>query len=346
MAARILKKGIDDYRWFQFRWDLWIGSPELQACSAAARGWWLEMCGVMFTYGEPRGVMRNDLVAFAKQVRHLDKLAEIRACVKELEREGVFSRGRDVIAASPRDLSAWLRDDDIVCRHMFREWLTKSLRSAAGRKGGAASAESRWGNGAGVRDAKKVDLSKRSARGNDGISKQSGDLPNVYAGAGDIGGKQVLTNGQATLSLDSRSKQKKILDKNKSNLGYEGSARGGELQPVGESVQRLKAYFASLNEAVEDAAATFPARMGLQVRSVCGATDAQTAWFEEVSARMDEAGRAVLLEALDFVGLRDGRRSDAGRLKNPMGVVLKRVYAWARDAKVEVSKCPGGEGVA
>lgn len=103
----------------------WEADAQLMSCSLAARGLWLHMMRVMHE-ADPYGffVGRSgetvDLIAFAHRINA--KPQEVRRCMTELEKEGVFSR-----------------DDDgrIFCRRMVRTRAKSLAASEWGKDGGS-----------------------------------------------------------------------------------------------------------------------------------------------------------------------------------------------------------------
>lgn len=331
MARGLLKQGIDDFGWDQFEWKRWANSPELQLCSFEAQGVWMLMCVVMFTEGTPRGVMGEDLAAFARRVRHVDRLGIIRRCVRELEKARVFSRGREVLAASEgRDLSHWIRPDDIVCRHMFRRWLEKHLRSEAGRKGGLRSGV--------VRGAEKDVLSKSQRPANETRSKKSAVSGNNDRGLGDVGGKQKRTIDEATLSKESRTKRREDLDPPKQDLGeeIEGEAeRGGEAASMAEVLAGM-----DLSKYAGADVATLRAEFAGRFVRVCGCSDGQSTWIHELAAVLEPDEVFALSDGLDRVE-RAARGGDTTPFEDPLGWMLKRrVYPLLRERGIDFESCP------
>jgi len=122
----------------------WLESSDVMRCSYAAQGLWFFLLNHM-VHLEPAGVMPGDLAQVALIVGKGSTMAVQRAWAKEnkplfqeLERNGVFSRGKDM----PGALSA----DSIVNRKMYRKWLLSKQRSDAAR--------SRWSKTGKTREAR------------------------------------------------------------------------------------------------------------------------------------------------------------------------------------------------
>jgi len=110
----------------QWYWDDWFSSHDVQSCSFAAQGLWINLLGIMFT-SEIRGTLtingiQMDNNAIAK--RFGDSITNINKMITELEEARVFSR---------------LSDGTIISRRMYRESKKKKqisqIRSEAGKKG-------------------------------------------------------------------------------------------------------------------------------------------------------------------------------------------------------------------
>ena len=115
----------------QWYWDDWFSSHDVQSCSFAAQGLWINLLGIMFT-SEIRGTLtingiQMDNKAIAK--RFGESITNINKWINELEEARVFSR---------------LPDGTIISRRMYRESGKKEkisqIRSEAGKKG----MEKRW----------------------------------------------------------------------------------------------------------------------------------------------------------------------------------------------------------
>ena len=92
----------------QWYWDDWFSSHDVQSCSFAAQGLWINMLGIMFS-SQIRGTLTINCVqmdnkAIAK--RFGTKPSEINKLITELEEAQVFDR---------------LEDDTIISRRMFRK---------------------------------------------------------------------------------------------------------------------------------------------------------------------------------------------------------------------------------
>lgn len=115
----------------QWYWDDWFSSHDVQSCSFAAQGLWINLLGIMFT-SEIRGTLtingiQMDNKAIAR--RFGESITNINKWINELEEARVFSR---------------LPDGTIISRRMYRESEKKEkisqIRSEAGKKG----MEKRW----------------------------------------------------------------------------------------------------------------------------------------------------------------------------------------------------------
>ena len=82
----------------------WRGDANLRLCSLAARGLWIEMCGIMHE-SDPRGYLMNggrkmgveDLASIAGR-----PLEEVAGALSELESRSVFSRTKTGVIYSRR----------------------------------------------------------------------------------------------------------------------------------------------------------------------------------------------------------------------------------------------------
>jgi len=118
----------------------WRGC-EVQKCSLAAQGLWMNMLCEMHVLS-PRGVAPGNLPGIASMLGFQPEMHEqwIRIhtqLIAELEQHKVFSRGKEP------DLKAmWpaLPDDAIVNRRMFKKWSDQQAASERGRR----NANARW----------------------------------------------------------------------------------------------------------------------------------------------------------------------------------------------------------
>lgn len=111
---------------FQFYPADWRKDPELQSCSLAARGLWVEMLCIMHE-AEPYGhLVVNGKAMNEKQLSRAagGSLKQIRALLSELESTGVFSRTEDGV---------------IYSRRMVKDQHIRAVRAEAGAKGAAAT---------------------------------------------------------------------------------------------------------------------------------------------------------------------------------------------------------------
>jgi len=117
-------------------WDDWFSSFDVRACSAASRGVWVDMLGVM-SKAKVKGTLTiNGRQADSKDIAKItgDSVEVVEAAFSEMERNHVFSR---------------LEDGTIINRRMFDEAELSRARANAGSKGAA----NRW--------QKESDISKK-----------------------------------------------------------------------------------------------------------------------------------------------------------------------------------------
>lgn len=108
-------------------WDDWFSSFDVRACSAASRGVWVDMLGVM-SKAKIKGTLAiNGRQADSKDIAKItgDSIEVVEAAISEMERNNVFSR---------------LEDGTIINRRMFDEAELSRTRANAGSKGAA----NRW----------------------------------------------------------------------------------------------------------------------------------------------------------------------------------------------------------
>jgi len=109
---------------FQWYSGDWLKDPGVRALSLAARGLWADMLNLM-DQSETRGYLRHRTGApvSTEQLARMvgSGLPEVRRCIAELERTGVFSRDQDGV---------------IFSRRMVRDERKRALCAEAGKKGG------------------------------------------------------------------------------------------------------------------------------------------------------------------------------------------------------------------
>jgi hypothetical protein len=108
-------------------WDDWFSSFDVRSCSAAVRGIWVDMLGVMSRANIKGSLTINGRQADSKDLAKItgDPIDIVNSAIKELERNHVFSR---------------LKDGTIFNRRMYDLGELSRLRSKAGSKGG----KTRW----------------------------------------------------------------------------------------------------------------------------------------------------------------------------------------------------------
>lgn len=116
-------------KWF---WADWRSDPGLQLCSLAARGLWMGLLSIM-AEADPRGHLliagnRPSMKQIAKSVAAPPE--DVERLMKELERNGVYSRNRDGV---------------IYSRRMVRDQQRETIARETGKKGGEASVRKRKG---------------------------------------------------------------------------------------------------------------------------------------------------------------------------------------------------------
>jgi uncharacterized phage protein (TIGR02220 family) len=116
----------------QWYWDDWFSSHDVQSCSLAAQGLWVNLLGIMFS-SEIRGTltingMPVDNKIIAKRFGH--HLKDVNKLITELEAAKVFSR---------------LEDGTIYSRRMYRESLRQQEISQKRAEAGKAGMAKRWG---------------------------------------------------------------------------------------------------------------------------------------------------------------------------------------------------------
>jgi hypothetical protein len=117
---------------FQFYPDDWRADLNLQLCSLAARGLWIEMMVAMH-YGTPYGFLRVGDEPVTPEALALvvgADLKQVKACLDELGRREVYSLDTDGAIYSRRMVS----DHEKAEAH-------RATKSTAGKKGAAK----RWG---------------------------------------------------------------------------------------------------------------------------------------------------------------------------------------------------------
>jgi hypothetical protein len=120
----------DKDAWIKFFPTDWRGDTNLQLCSIAARGLWIEMIAIMHTcdpYGhltQNGAPMPVNVLAFLIRV----DLSECQLLLEQLEKANVFSRTKEGI---------------IFSRRMLRDRHLRNVRSESGRQGGLSSLGSR-----------------------------------------------------------------------------------------------------------------------------------------------------------------------------------------------------------
>lgn len=114
--------------WF---WDDWFSAFDVQICSFAAQGLWVNMLGIM-----AKSEIKGALVVAGRQIdgkilakRFGKSEEEIEILLRELEDNGVFSR---------------LPDGTIINRRMFSESQRQDQISKMRSEAGKAGAEARW----------------------------------------------------------------------------------------------------------------------------------------------------------------------------------------------------------
>lgn len=91
--------------WFKFNAVHWLRDRNLQRCSLAARGLWIDMLALMHDASEPYGHMRDIDGPFSEedQMREFSiSRADLRKSTAELSGNRVFSRGEDGVIFSRR----------------------------------------------------------------------------------------------------------------------------------------------------------------------------------------------------------------------------------------------------
>lgn len=315
-----IRRGLDQYGWFMFYPDKWMGDLDLMRCSLEAQGLWMQMCCLMFKESVPRGVLRNDVAELAERLRlPCDKVREL---VSELGKKNVFSRGavlHEEYAGAP-----WLASvgkKDIVCRYMFEQWRLKMQRAEAGSIGGRISRP------------KKDDPSKREANGS---KPTQGNL------LGDGGlQRNDASKQETTLSKESRSNKGKDLDPQTKTKSKGKIARGGQLDSAGS---RALAAVAALSAASGKTPEAFRAELLERVSSVSALVKpldgAHVAWWS------DALGVLPVQGLCDFaVQVSHAEESCSGRgsaLRDPGAFLADRLLAVARAGKWVVASPPGG----
>jgi hypothetical protein len=155
---------------FQFYPADWRKDPELQSCSLAARGLWVEMLCIMHE-AEPYGhLVVNGKSMNEKQLSRAagGSLKQIRVLLSELESTGVFSRSDDGV---------------IYSRRMVKDQHIRTVRAHAGAKGAAATNAARLPEGLPQQKSGKhppPSSSSSSSKDKDAkASSSSSDKPNV-----------------------------------------------------------------------------------------------------------------------------------------------------------------------
>jgi len=115
----------------QWYWDTWFSSHDVQSCSMAAQGLWINMLGIMFV-SEIRGTLtingiQMDNKSIAKRFRL--PLKEVNKLITELENQQAFSR---------------LEDGTIISRRMYRDSKRKEELSRIRAKAGKKGMQRRW----------------------------------------------------------------------------------------------------------------------------------------------------------------------------------------------------------
>jgi DNA-binding Lrp family transcriptional regulator len=90
--------------WSKFYWSDWLSDPAVRACSPAARGLWIDMLCVAAGHDPIGYVAVNGRSLSAEEIARIAGLAapEVETLLRELERNGVFSRDRKGVIFSRR----------------------------------------------------------------------------------------------------------------------------------------------------------------------------------------------------------------------------------------------------